>query len=82
VKIEIRFGAQAYYCLVNHVPENSRSFAVLKNAVKVVASPVMFMLVCDPAEAECLVEVAKKFCSWALTTIENEIKLACMRQRT
>ena len=70
----IEFSIEHWEALLERATEDSRLYSRLKNAAKTGAGTIEVL--CDPDEAEMLLQVAKHFCPDAVPEIEKEISLA------
>jgi hypothetical protein len=69
----IELSTEQYAALLKRASEASPLYFWLKNAVK--PQPNTIAVLCDPDEAEMLLQVAKHFCPDAVPEIEKEIRL-------
>jgi hypothetical protein len=72
MKALIEFPTEHYESLLKRATEESPLYFRLKNAVKTQANTIAVL--CDPDEAEMLLQVAKHFCPDALPQIEKAIR--------
>ena len=70
----IEFSIEHWEALLKRATEDSPLYSRLKNAAKTGAGTIEVL--CDPDEAEMLLQVAKHFCPDAVPKIEKEISLA------
>ena len=63
-----------YESLLKYASETSPLYLRLKNAVKTEANTIVIL--CDPDEAEMLLQVTKHFCADALPQIEKAMRRA------
>jgi hypothetical protein len=70
----IEFSIEHWEALLKRATEDSPLYSRLKNAAKTGAGTIEVL--CDPDEAEMLLQVAKHFCPDAVLEIEKEIRLA------
>jgi hypothetical protein len=70
----IELSIEHYEALLKRATEDSPLYSRLKNAAKTGAGTIEVL--CDPDEAEMLLQVAKRFCPGAVPEIEKEISLA------
>jgi hypothetical protein len=70
----IELSTEQYETLLKRATEDSPLYFRLKNAVKNQGNTITIL--CDPDEADMLLQVAKHFCSDAVSQIEKAIRLA------
>jgi hypothetical protein len=70
----IEFSIEHWEALLERATEDSPLYSRLKNAAKTGAGTIEVL--CDPDEAEMLLQVAKHFCPDAVPEIEKEISLS------
>ena len=70
----IEFSINHWEALLKRATEDSPLYSRLKNAAKTGAGTIEVL--CDPDEAEMLLQAAKDFCPDAVPEIEKEISLA------
>jgi hypothetical protein len=77
VKIDIHLNAEAYGCLLNHIPESSAAHLALENAERIAGAilPAIFIVPCEEDQLRILLKTARQHCPWAASGIENQITL-------
>jgi hypothetical protein len=70
----IEFSIEHWEALLKRATEDSPLYSRLKNAAKTEAGTIEVL--CDPDEAQMLLQVARHFCPDAVPEIEKEISLA------